>query len=69
MWVVLEMPCGVDQRSRSGGRVNAEFLESAGSRRAGGEHDFWAPMFLGTCDSDNREAGVFKHRESAGTRK
>ena len=30
---------------------------------------FWAPMFWGTHDSDNREAGVFKHRESAGTRK
>ena len=27
MWVVLEMPCGVGQRSGSGGKVNAEFLE------------------------------------------
>jgi hypothetical protein len=32
MWVVREMPCGVGQRSRSGGRVSAEFLESAGGR-------------------------------------
>ena len=34
MWVVLEKPCGVGQRSGSGGRVNADFLESAGLRGA-----------------------------------
>ena len=32
MWVVLEKPCGVGQRSGSGGRVNADFRESAGGR-------------------------------------
>ena len=70
MWVVLEMPCGVGQRSGSGGRVNAEFLESAGNIAVQGVNTtFWAPMFWGPNDSDNREAGVFKHRESAGTRK
>ena len=45
------------------------FLKVAAVVVQGGEHDFGAPMFLGSCDSDNREAGVFKHRESAGTRK
>ena len=32
MWVVLEKPCWIGQRSESGGQVNADFLESEGGR-------------------------------------
>ena len=68
MWVVLEMPCRIDQRG-GGGKVDVEFPKSAQGSHAGGKHSFGGPMFWGPSESDDRGAGVFKHRESAGTRK